>query len=130
MAGASHGADSVSALDVFPSDALLDHVPNLIQEVSRFISADERDIAANTFVVAKARELGELRHAQHASVHQLLREYELLRSILETFVGEQAGQLGLEPNLTEVLRGVRKINQAVALTTPHANSRFATTASA
>lgn len=107
----------VSALDVFPSDALLDHIPNLIQEVSRFISADERDIVANTFVVAKARELGELRHAQHASVHQLLREYELLRSILETFVGEQAGQLGLEPNLTDVLRCVRKINQAVALLT-------------
>lgn len=81
------------------------------------MSAEEREIAANTFVVAKARELGELRHEQHASVHQLLREYELLRSILETFVGEQAEQLGLEPRLTEVLRCVRKINQAVAILT-------------
>jgi signal transduction histidine kinase len=103
--------------EVFPSEALLDHIPNLIQEVARFISAEEPEIAANTFVVAKARELGELRHEQHASVHQLLREYELLRSILETFVGEQAEQLGLEPNLRDVLRCVRKINQAVALLT-------------
>jgi signal transduction histidine kinase len=107
----------VSPQDVFPTDALLDHIPNLIQEVSKFISADERDIAANTFVVAKARELGELRHEQHASVHQLLREYELLRSILETYVGEQAEKLGLDPHLREVLRCVRKINQAVTILT-------------
>ena len=107
----------VSAEDVFPTDALLDHIPHLIQEVAKFISAEEREIADNMFVVAKARELGELRYEQHASVHQLLREYELLRSILETFVGEQAEQLGLEPSLGEVLRCVRKINQAVAILT-------------
>src|SRR5258705_3432150 len=107
----------VRAKEVFPSEALLDHIPNLIQEIARFISAEEPEIAANTFVVSKARELGELRHEQHASVHQLLREYELLRSIVETFVAEQAEQLGLEPNLRDVLRCVRKINQAVALLT-------------
>ena len=103
--------------DVFPTEALLDHVPNLIQEVAKYISTDERNLAGSSFVVAKARELGALRHEQHASVHQLLREYELLRSILETFVEEQARQLGLDPPLEEVLRCVRKINQAVALLT-------------
>src|SRR5882672_5173777 len=76
--------------DVFASDALLDHIPKLIEEIAKFISAPEREIADNTFVVGKARELGELRHGQHASVHQLLREYELLRGILESFVGEEA----------------------------------------
>jgi signal transduction histidine kinase len=101
--------------DVFPTDALLAHIPDLIHEISRFIASDELEIAANSFVVTRARELGELRHAQHASVHQLLREYELLRNILETFVGEQTVQLGLKPHLTEVLRCVRKINQAVAV---------------
>ncbi len=103
--------------DVFPTEDLLDHIPNLIHEVAKCISAEEHEVAANSFVVAKARELGELRHEQHASVHQLLREYELLRNILETFVGEQAQQLGLDPPLDEVLRCVRRINQAVALLT-------------
>jgi len=84
----------VPPMDVFPTDALLDHVPDLIQEVAKFISADEREIADNMFVVAKARQLGELRHEQHASVHQLLREYELLRSILETFVGSKPSNSG------------------------------------
>lgn len=103
--------------EVFPTDTLLDHIPNLIEEIAKSLAAPDREIAGNTFVVSKARELGELRHAQRASVHQLLREYELLRSILETFVGEEAGRLGLEPDFAEVLRAVRHINQAVALLT-------------
>jgi signal transduction histidine kinase len=107
----------VPAGDVFPADALLDHIPHLIHEIAKFIAVEEREIAANTFVVAKARELGVLRHEQHASVHQLLREYELLRNILETFVEEQAERLGLEPDLADVLQCVRRINQAVAILT-------------
>src|SRR5262245_39646441 len=102
--------------DVFPTEALLDHIPALIQAVAKFIAAPEQEIAGNTFVVAKARELGELRHEQHASVHQLLREYELLRGILETFVLEKGEELG-HPDLTEVIRCLRRINQAVALLT-------------
>ena len=64
--------------DVFPTDTLLDHIPALIQEIGKFIAAPEQEIAGNTVVVAKARELGELRHTQHASVHQLLREYQMV----------------------------------------------------
>ena len=107
----------VAPNEVFASDALLDHIPSLIEEIGTFISAPEREIASNTFVVGKARELGALRHQQHASVHQLLREYELLRGILESFVGEEATRLGLEPDLMDVLRAVQRINHAVALLT-------------
>jgi signal transduction histidine kinase len=107
----------VRPLAVFPSEALLDHIPELIKEIARFVAAPEEEIAGNTFVVAKARELGELRHEQHASVHQLLREYELLRSILETFVGEQAEDLRLAPHLTQVIGCLRRINQGVAILT-------------
>ena len=103
--------------EVFASEALLDHIPNLIEEIAKFIAVPERGIASNTFVVAKARELGELRHEQHASVHQLLGEYELLRGILESFAGEEATRLGLDPDRLEVLGAVQKINRAVALLT-------------
>lgn len=106
-----------SSHDGFPAERVHDHIPHLIQQVARFIAADEGELAANTFVVMKARELGELRHAQHASVHQVLHEYELLRSILDTFVEEQAAQLRLAPPVVEVLRCVRRINQAVAILT-------------
>src|SRR5262245_11736339 len=103
--------------DVFPTDALLNHIPKLIEQIAKFLAVPENDIATDTFVVAEARELGELRHQQQASVHQLLREYELLRNILGTFVGEEARRLRLEPDYEQVLLALQRIDRAVALLT-------------
>ena len=103
--------------DVFPTETLLDHVPKLIEQIAKFLAAPENEIATDTFVVAEARELGELRHQQQASVHQLLREYELLRNILGTFVGEEARRLRLEPDYEQVLLALQRIDRAVALLT-------------
>ena len=77
----------VPAGEVFPTGALLDHIPSLIREIAAYLTDEEVDeFAANTFVLDKARELGELRYEQRASVHQLLREYRVLSAILATFV--------------------------------------------
>ena len=103
--------------EVFPTEALLDHIPKLIEQIAKFMAVPENEIAADTFVITEARELGELRHEQHASVHQLLREYELLRSILVTFVGEEAERLRLDPDYAQVLLAVQRIERAVALLT-------------
>lgn len=51
----------VDAIDVSPSDDLLDHIPALVVEVATHISTPEAQAAANTAIIAKARELGELR---------------------------------------------------------------------
>jgi signal transduction histidine kinase len=103
--------------DVFPTDALLDHIPKLIEQIAKFLATPENEIASDTFVIGEARELGELRHKQQASVHQLLREYELLRNILGTFVGEEAERLRLEPDYGQVLLAIQRIDRAVALLT-------------
>ena len=103
--------------DVFPSETLLDHIPKLIEQIAKFLAAPENEIASDTFVVAEARALGELRHQQQASVHQLLREYELLRNILGTFVGEEARRLRLDPDYEQVLLALQRIDRAVALLT-------------
>ena len=61
--------------DIFPGDQLLGHAPALIRELAAFVRAPAQDtIAANAVVTARATELGRLRHAQRASVHQVLRE--------------------------------------------------------
>ena len=66
----------------------------LIADIGHYLQAPEdEEIAANAAVIEKARELGVLRHAQQASVHQLLREYEILGEILESFVGLEAARL-------------------------------------
>ena len=67
---------TVPAGDVFPSEQLLDHIPSLVNEIARYLAAPgDAEIAANAAVMDKARELGQLRHAQHASAHQLLHKY-------------------------------------------------------
>jgi signal transduction histidine kinase len=101
--------------DVFPTETLLDHVPDLIQHIARFVSAQGSDLAVNALVVMTARELGEVRHAQHASVRQLLREYELLHSVLDTCVEEQIERLRLAPPPNELMRCLRRIDEAVAI---------------
>jgi signal transduction histidine kinase len=103
--------------DVFPTETLLDHIPKLIEQIAKFLAAPENEIASDSFVVGEARELGELRHQQKASVHQLLREYELLRNILGTFVGEEARRLRLDPDYEQVLLALQRIDRAVALLT-------------
>jgi signal transduction histidine kinase len=93
---------TVEPNDVFPSEQLLDHIPTLIEEIAVYLRAPaDEEIAANTVVIDKARELGSLRHAQRASVHQLLREYEILAETLERFVVEETERMGLQPSAAE-----------------------------
>jgi hypothetical protein len=82
-----HAVLDVAATEVFPSADLLDHIPALVDDIAAYLRAPEHEeIAANAAVIDKARELGTLRYEQKASVHQLLREYEILGEILEEFV--------------------------------------------
>src|SRR5688572_33480786 len=93
-----HDLLPVGAQDVFPSDQLLDHIPTLIVDIGEYLKApQEQAIAANTCVVEKARELGTLRHQQRASLHQVLREYQLLGGILVRYVQDETIRLMLSP---------------------------------
>ena len=105
----------VTAGEVFPTGALLDHIPSLIREIAAYLKDEEVDeFAANTFVLDKARELGELRYEQRASVHQLLREYRVLSAILVTFVEEETTRLDvIAPS--ELIAVLRRLSQAVAV---------------
>jgi signal transduction histidine kinase len=100
--------------DIFPTDDLLDHIPQLIRQIAAYVGAPEvEELAANTGVVAKARELGLLRHAQKASVHQLLREYHLLGGILEAFVRDETLRLEVPPSAGDVLLVASRISHAL-----------------
>lgn len=104
----------VEANEVFPTDQLLDHIPSLIREVSRYLRAPAAEsVAANTAVMLKARELGELRHSQRASVHQLHAEYRLLDGILAAFVQEEVDRLEVPPRASEVIDVLRRLSDAV-----------------
>jgi signal transduction histidine kinase len=106
----------VGAGDVFPSDSLLDHIPALLHQIGAYVRAPEQEeIAANSLVIEKARELGLLRHAQRASVHQLLREYDLLARILETFIIEEVAGLAPSPSQEDCMVALARVNRAVRM---------------
>jgi len=80
-------ADRVS-LDpnrVFPTNELLDHVPLLIDGVADYVKDPAAEIGIDMPVVAKAMELGELRHKQGFDAYEILKEYEFLGGILFEF---------------------------------------------
>jgi signal transduction histidine kinase len=115
----------VGANEVFPSDSLLDHIPSLIVDISAYVRApEEQAIAANTQVAEKARELGTLRHQQRASLHQVLREYQLLGSILLRFVEDESTRLVLTPPAAECVAVVARVHHAVGVLTQETVETF------
>ena len=105
---------SVEKRDVFPTHQLLDHIPDLLKEIASYLRAPaDQEIAANTAVMTKAAELGLLRFDQRASVHQLLREYQILSEILEAFFAREAAVLGERGDATAAVLVVSRAHQAV-----------------
>jgi len=104
----------VNARDIFPTESLLDHVPALILEIGDYLRQPQGEaIASNTAILAKAGELGALRHSQHASLHQVLREYQVLRGVLVAFVVEELERTGAAPAAAEAVQLVARLHQAV-----------------
>lgn len=113
-----HDLLSVAPNEIFPSEHLLDHIPGLIRELAEYVRSPTTEaIAANTSIVTKAQELGELRHSQQASVHQLLAEYRLLGGILTSFVHEEIERMGLSPTASEAVEVVRRLNDGLWILT-------------
>jgi signal transduction histidine kinase len=107
---------SVERSEVFPSQHLLDHIPDLIQEIAAYLRTPERQpIAANTAVMSKAAELGLLRFDQHASVHQLLREYQIFSEILEEFCAAEVAALGADADPAAAIGALSRASKAVRI---------------
>jgi signal transduction histidine kinase len=99
--------------EVFPTDQLLDHIPALIGDMATYLRAPgEEEIAANAAVIGKAQELGLLRYDQKASVHQLLREYEILGELLEVFVANATAAMAVAPAPADCFEVQRRLTRS------------------
>ena len=87
---------------IFPGDELLDHVPLLIEGMARALLSLE-PVTVDTPVVMKARELGKLRFDQGFSAHQILWEYQLLGSVMLSYL-EERERLPEGPSGQKVMR--------------------------
>ena len=71
---------------IFPTDDLLDHVPLLIDGIAAYIEDPAQEVPADAPVVAKAMELGALRHEQGFDEYEILKEFELLGGVVFAFL--------------------------------------------
>lgn len=106
---------SLDANKIFPSNELLDHVPLLIQGVADYLQDPVNEVSADMPVVAKAMELGALRHAQGFDVYEILKEYEILGGILFAFLAEAADQIPEPCEKSELLFCGQRLFKAVTL---------------
>lgn len=106
---------ALSTNRVFPTDDLLNHVPLLVDGIAGYLGRPERDIDAKAPVVAKAMELGALRHTQGFDVYELLKEYEMLGEIIFDFLAETAEELPADVSRRQLLACWQRTSQAIEL---------------
>jgi signal transduction histidine kinase len=100
---------------IFPTDELLDHVPLLIDGVAAYLANPVNEIGSDAPVIAKAMELGALRHSQGFDVYQLLKEYELLGGILFSYLAQAADEIPEPCKKSELLFCGQRVFRAVTL---------------
>jgi signal transduction histidine kinase len=109
------GRVAIEKNKIFPSDELLDHVPLLVDGIAGYLEDPVNEVSADMPVVAKAMELGALRHAQGFDVYQILKEYEILGGILFTYLAEVVDDINVVCAKSELLYCGQRLFRAVTL---------------
>lgn len=105
---------SLEANRVFPTEQLLDHVPILIDGIASYVENPAMEVSTDVPVIAKAMELGELRHRQGFDAYEIFKEYEILGSVLFSFLGEVVDDISLPCSRAELLHCGHRVFEAVA----------------
>jgi len=115
---------AISSKKVFPTHQLLNHVPLLIEGIAAYMKRPERDIDSRSPVVAKAMELGALRHAQGFDAYEILKEYEMLGEIIFDFLADTADTIPEPIPRRDLLACWQRISQAIELIRQATMSHF------
>lgn len=106
---------SIEPRRVFPSDELLDHVPLLIEGIADYLENPSAGVGVDTPVVAKALELGALRHRQGFDAYEIMKEYELLGGILFHHLANAVDELDTRCEKSELLICGQRLFRAIAV---------------
>ena len=88
---------SIAPSRVFPTDELLNHVPILVDGIADYLEHGATAVDGPVPLDAKAMELGELRHSQGFDAYEILKEHELLASVLYSFMRDVLPELEPAP---------------------------------
>lgn len=106
---------SIDPNRVFPTADLLDHMPLLIDGIAAYIEDPADEIAADIPVIAKARELGEMRYRQGFDSYEIFKEYELLGGVLFSFLARIIDDIDQPCTRSELLNCGHRLFHAVTL---------------
>lgn len=109
---------------VFPTDELLDHVPLLIDGVADYVENPAAEVGVDMPVVAKAMELGALRHKQGFDAYEILKEYEFLGGILFTFFSRTVEEIAEPCEKRELMACGSRLYRAVTIIQQATMSHF------
>lgn len=115
---------SISSTRVFPTHELLNHVPLLIEGIAGYLKRPDRDIDAKAPVVAKAMELGALRHSQGFDAYEILKEYEMLGEIIFGLLTDTSGNIPRDYARRDFLICWQRLAQAMELIRQATMSHF------
>lgn len=101
--------------EIFPTEAILDHVPMLIEGIADYIEEPEKTLMADVPVVAKAMELGALRFSQGFDEYELLKEYEIFGGILFSFLSRIADRIDEPCSRGELLACAHRLFLAITM---------------
>jgi signal transduction histidine kinase len=106
---------AVSPTRIFPTDELLNHVPILIDGIANYLEHPEQELGAEAPVIAKAMELGALRHAQGFDAYEILKEHEILGGVLYSYLAEVVEHTAVPGTRAELLDAWQRVGHAVEL---------------
>ena len=109
---------------VFPTNDLLNHVPLLIDGIAGYLESPGEDLDAEAPVIAKAIELGALRHEQGFSAYEILKEFELLSGILLNFFANESEEVRVPYSPQDPLVCWQRVAHAVELIRQATTSHF------
>ncbi|MBC7791911.1 MAG: sensor histidine kinase [Anaerolineae bacterium] len=106
---------SIDPNKVFPTDELLNHVPLLVDGIADSLEDAANEISADMPVIAKAMELGQLRHSQGFDAYEIMKEYEILGAILFSFLVRAVDEESEPCEASELLVCGQRLYRAVAV---------------
>src|SRR5687767_3934183 len=109
---------------IFPTDDLIDHVPLLLLGIADYIEDPARPVLAETPVIARAMELGALRHSQGFDEHQPPKEYELFAGMLFQFLTDSVDEIDTKSTRAELMACAGRLYQALAMIQQATTTRF------
>ena len=112
---------------VFPTDELLDHVPLLIAGIAGYVADPRGALAPTDQVIAHARDLGALRHAQGFDALEILKEFEILGGVLFAFATQVLADASTDVRDTpaeQVMACAHRLQHAVLLVQQATATRY------